>query len=94
MVTDRDIIVRGVAQGEDVSKLTAADVMTRGVVWCRDGEDVEDAVRIMESRRVRRLPVINEHERMVGMISIGDVSRAASPGITAEMMKAVSAHHA
>ena len=94
MVTDRDITVRGVAKGKDLSKLTAKDVMTKGVIWCRDSEDVEDAAHIMESRQVRRLPVIDENKRMVGMISLGDVSHAASPGITTEVMKAVSDHHA
>ena len=39
MVTDRDIVVRGIAKGKDVSKLTAKDVMTKGVIWCRDCED-------------------------------------------------------
>jgi CBS domain-containing protein len=94
MVTDRDIAVRGVANGGDIAKLTARDVMTMGVIWCRDSEDLEDAARIMESRKVRRLPVINENKRMVGILSLGDISHAASWGIAAEVMKAVSDHHA
>jgi predicted transcriptional regulator len=93
MVTDRDIAVRGVAKTTDISTLTAKDVMTIGVIWCRDAGDVDDAAHIMESKGIRRLPVINEHKRMVGMLSIGDVSHAASPGITVEVMKAVSGHH-
>ena len=52
------------------------------MIWCRDAEDVDDAARIMESREVRRLPVINEHKRMVGMPGIGDVPHAASSGTT------------
>jgi CBS domain-containing protein len=94
MVTDRDITVRAVAQGKDISKLTARDVMTKGVIWCRDSEDVDDVAYIMEIKKVRRLPVINETKRMVGMLSLGDVSHTASPGITAEVTKAVSGHHA
>jgi CBS domain-containing protein len=93
MVTDRDIAVRGVAKTTDVSTLTARDVMTIGVIWCRDTGDVDDAAHIMENKGIRRLPVINEHKRMVGMLSIGDVTHAASPGITVEVMKAVSGHH-
>jgi CBS domain-containing protein len=93
MVTDRDITVRGVAKSKDISKLTARDVMTKGVIWCRDGEDANDAARIMESKGVRRLPVIDENKRMIGMLSLGDVSHAASQRIAGEVIKAVSAHH-
>jgi CBS domain-containing protein len=94
MVTDRDIAVRAVANGKDVSKLTARDVMTSGVTYCRETEDVNDAVRTMESKQIRRLPVINEKKRMVGMLSLGDISHAAPRETAAEVMKAVSAHHA
>jgi len=94
MVTDRDISVRAVANGGDISKLTAKDVMTKGVIWCRDSQDLEDAAHIMESKKVRRLPVINENKRMVGMLSLGDISHAESRGVVADVMKAVSGHHA
>jgi CBS domain-containing protein len=94
MVTDRDIVIRGVANGKDPSKLTARDVMTKGVTNCRDNEEVDEAVRIMESERIRRLPVIDANKRMVGMISLGDMSHAASKKIAAEVTRAVSAHHA
>jgi CBS domain-containing protein len=94
MVTDRDIVIRGVADGKDPSKLTARDVMTKGVTYCRDNEEVDEAVRIMESKQIRRLPVIDANKRMVGMISLGDMSHAASKKIAAEVTRAVSAHHA
>ena len=94
MVTDRDIAMRGVAKGKDISKLTAGDIMTKSVIWCRDTENVDDAARIMEKKRIRRLPVIDEHKRMVGMLSLGDISHAASQRLSAEVTKAVSAHHA
>jgi CBS domain-containing protein len=88
MVTDRDIAIRCVADSQDISK-----VMTSGVVYCRDNEDVEDAVRIMEGKQLRRLPVLNEAMQMVGMVSLGDVSHALPRDITGEVAKAVSAHH-
>ena len=92
MVTDRDIAIRCVADSQDISKVNAKDVMTSAVVYCRDNEDVEDAVRIMEGK-LRRLPVLNEAMRMVGMVSLGDVSHALPRDITGEVAKAVSAHH-
>jgi len=94
MVTDRDITVKGVANGKDLSKLTARDVMTKCVIWCRDSDDVADAARTMESKQFRRLPVIDKDKRMVGMLSLGDISQAASRRLSAEVTKAVSAHHA
>ena len=93
MVTDRDIICRAVANGKDLSKLTARDVMTKGIVYCRDTEELDDALRIMETKKVRRLPVINEQKRMVGMLSFGDVSHAVSHELSGELMAAVSEHH-
>jgi CBS domain-containing protein len=93
MVTDRDITCRAVANGRDISKVTARDVMTRGIFYCRDSEELDDALRIMESRKIRRLPVIDEKKRMVGMLSLGDVSHAASHELSGELCAAVSDHH-
>jgi len=93
MVTDRDIAVRGVADGKDVSSLTARDVMTKGIVWCRDSDDLTHAANMMQSRQVRRLPVIDKNKRMVGILSLGDLSQAGTERTIAASTKAVSAHH-
>ncbi|HEX9882107.1 MAG TPA: CBS domain-containing protein [Hyphomicrobium sp.] len=93
MVTDRDITCRAVANGHDLGKLTARDVMSKGIFYCRDSEELDDALRIMESRKIRRLPVIDEKKRMVGMLSLGDVSHAASHELSGELCAAVSDHH-
>ena len=94
MVTDRDIACRGVAEGKDSSKLKARDVMTKGIIYCSEGEELDDALRIMEQKKIRRLPVLNGKKRMVGILSLGDISRAASHELTAEVVAAVSEHHA
>ena len=94
MVTDRDIAIRGLADGKDISALEARDVMTRDVIFCRETEDAEDALRIMENNKVRRLPVLDDAEKLVGMVSLGDISHALSRELTGEVTKAVSAHHA
>lgn len=93
IVTDRDITIRVLANGKAVSKLTAKDVMSKNVVHCRDTEEAEDAIRIMEKNQVRRLPVLNEAQKLVGMVSLGDISHALSQDLTGEVTKAVSAHH-
>jgi CBS domain-containing protein len=68
--------------------------MTKGIVFCLESEEVDDAIRIMEQKQIRRLPVINDKRRMVGMLSLGDVSKATSHELTGEILTAVSAHHA
>lgn len=93
MVTDRDIVCRGLANGKDISKLTAREVMSPNIVWCRDDEDLDDATRIMEAKKIRRLPVIDKNKRMVGMLSLGDISHAGKSKLSGEVLQAVSAHH-
>jgi CBS domain-containing protein len=93
MVTDRDIVCRCLADGKDPKKATARDIMTKGIVYCRDNEDLGDATRIMESKQIRRLPVIDEKKRMVGMLSLGDISHAGSRQLSGEVLQAVSDHH-
>jgi CBS domain-containing protein len=94
MVTDRDIVCKGVAKGGfDPDRATAHDVMTRGIHCCSDDDDLAKAVRHMEQLKVRRLPVINKNKRMVGILSLGDVSGLASSDLLSEYVKSVSAHH-
>ena len=93
MVTDRDIALRAVADGRNISDLTARDVMTKGIACCRETDDVAKAVHTMESRQIRRLPVLNESKRMTGMLTLGDVAQATR-NVTAHAMKAISGHHA
>jgi CBS domain-containing protein len=93
MVTDRDIVLRAVANGEDVSALKARDVMTEGVIWCRDSDDISHAANLMQSKQVRRLPVIDKNKRMVGILSLGDLSHAGTERTVAAAARGVSAHH-
>ena len=78
MVTDRDIVCKGLAQDNfDALRATARDVMTPGIHCCRDDDDLAKAVQHMEKLKVRRLPVINKSKRMVGILSLGDISHSA-----------------
>lgn len=94
MVTDRDIVVRGFAGHADPLQLTARDVMSEPILYCTANEELGDAVRLMERMQVRRLPVIDENRRMVGMLSLGDVAAAGPASLTVETLRSVSAHHA
>ena len=93
MVTDRDITCRGLADGRDYESLTAGDVMSKPISFCRTEQEVEDAVRLMERSAIRRLPVINEKRRMVGMLSLGDIAAKAGIYLSAEAVQAVAQHH-
>ena len=94
MVTDRDIVCKGLARdGFDTQRATARDVMTPGIHCCREDDDLLKAVKHMESLNIRRLPVINKSKRMVGILSLGDISHSAPSDLLTECVKSVSAHH-
>lgn len=94
MITDRDIALRVVAENRDPAKTSAEEVMTAGVVYCRTAETVEDAIYLMEQKRIRRLPVLDDDKRLVGMLSLGDISQAVSRDLSGELLHAVADHHA
>lgn len=93
MVTDRDIVCRGATQGSGISSLTARDVMTEGIAWCWEDDDLNTAVQKMEEQQLRRMPVMNTEKRMVGILSLGDISHSLGRKQIGEFASAVSAHH-
>ncbi len=94
MLTDRDITLRVVAAGRDPKKTKAEDVMTKGIVYCRTSESVEDAIHLMDQKKIRRLPVLNDKKRLVGMLSLGDVAHSVGRDLSGELLHAVADHHA
>ncbi len=93
MVTDRDIACRAVADGADPKTCTAGDIMSSGIFYTKEDDDLDDAIELMEEKKVRRLAVINGQKRLVGILSLGDVSYAASLNESGHLAQAVSAHH-
>lgn len=94
MVTDRDLALRVLGEGRDPATTTADDVMTPGIVWCLTNQTVEDALHMMEQRKIRRLPVIDDKKRLVGMLGIGDIADAMPRQLLGEVVNAVADHHA
>ena len=86
MITDRDITIRGVAEGKGPDT-KVRDVMSTDVKYCFDDEDLEDVLHNMGDLQVRRLPVLNRSKRLVGIISLGDL---ALKGETMETGRALS----
>jgi CBS domain-containing protein len=74
MVTDRDIVVRAVAQECDSKSTRLADVMSKDLRYARESERVEDVLGAMAQAQIRRVPVIDAQQRLVGMLSLGDVA--------------------
>lgn len=72
-ISDRDIAIRGVADGRD-SSAKVREVMSDGIRWVYEDETVERAALIMAQYQVRRLPVINRDKRLVGIVALGDVA--------------------
>ena len=94
MVTARVIVCKGLASKDfNAARTMARDVMTEGIHCCREDDDLAKAVHHMEALKVRRLPVINKSRRMVGMISLGDVSHSTSGDLVSGYVKSVAAHH-
>lgn len=94
MVTDRDLVLRVLAEGRDPARTTVEEVMTPGIVWCLTTQTAEDAIYMMEQKKIRRLPVIDEKKRLVGMLSLGDVADALPRQLLGELVNAVADHHA
>lgn len=90
MITDRDIAIRAVVNRTNPADMKVRDIMSDECFLCSENDELEDAVRIMEANQVRRLPVVNDKEQIVGMLSLEDVAMYASPTLTGEVLKAVA----
>jgi CBS domain-containing protein len=94
MITDRDLALRLLPNGIDAKRQTARNVMTSGIIYCRTDQTIEDAVHLMEDKKVRRLPVIDANKRLVGMLALSDISHHAGRELSGELMQAVATPHA
>jgi CBS domain-containing protein len=89
MVTDRDIVVRAVAEGQDPQQVTAGELAGGKPVTIGADDSVEEALRTMAGHQVRRLPVIDGHD-LVGIVSLADVARALPEEKVGEVLEAIS----
>ncbi|MGK2939936.1 MAG: CBS domain-containing protein [Solirubrobacteraceae bacterium] len=78
VVTDRDIVIRALAEGRDAEECAAGDICTAAAVTAAPGDDVSTIVRQMREADVRRIPVVQD-QRVVGVISIGDLAIERDP---------------
>jgi CBS domain-containing protein len=76
MITDRDIVVRGVASGKPVERMLVREAMTPQVLYCFEDQPCDEVARNMAEVQASRLPVVNRDKRLVGIVSVGDFARS------------------
>ena len=89
MITDRDIAVRGVAEGRGPDT-PVRDLMTDGIVCVRLDEDIDEVASKMSEAQVRRLPVVDEDQKLCGIVSLGDLARETRDESAHEALEGVS----
>lgn len=90
MITDRDIVCRGVAEGSDCTTAKSRDVMSKGITWCFDDQDLADAARLMEEKQIHHLPVLSREKRMVGILSMSDLALKGPQDLYSRLSKLAS----
>jgi CBS domain-containing protein len=90
MITDRDIAVRAVADDRRPSETAIRDVMSRHVIYCFEDDDVEDIAELMAEHQVRRIPVLNQQKRLVGMVALADLGLCSNQQAAGRALEGVS----
>jgi CBS domain-containing protein len=89
MVTDRDIVVRAVGEGRSF-ETPVAEVMTATVEYCFDDDDIGEAAEKMAACQIRRLPVLDRAQRLVGIVALGDIAGKAKDKTTGQTLEDIS----
>ncbi|MCE3287927.1 MAG: signal-transduction protein [Gaiellaceae bacterium] len=90
MITDRDIVVRAIAEGKDPRGMPVREVASRELVRVNADDDLSSALQLMASQQVRRLPVVDDDGRLVGILAQADVAREAKDKDSGQMLQDIS----
>ena|SRR5437016_279627 len=90
ILTDRDIVLRVVAEGRDARSITCGEIASRQIATIDPGQSIDEARRLMAQYQVRRLPVTEEDGKLVGIVAQADVVRAEDPSKAGEMVEEIS----
>lgn len=91
IVTDRDLAIKVVAEARDPKTTPVEDVMSAGLVTCRDNDDVRSVLKLMEENQLRRIPVVDKNDRLQGIIAQADVAtRLGDTAAAGEVVEQVS----
>lgn len=89
MITDRDIVVRGLAKGLG-PETSVTQVMTQGVEYCFEDDDLTDVADKMAASQIRRVPVVDHDKKLVGIVSLGDLARETKPAASGQTLEEIS----
>ncbi len=90
ILTDRDIAVRSIADGRDPRQTTVRDVMTPDVLYCFDDQGVEEAIQVMKENQIRRLPILDQENRLIGIVSLGDLANFGDKELVGQALDRIS----
>jgi CBS domain-containing protein len=90
MLTDRDIVVASVANGNEAAATAARDAMSDSIYYCFADQPLEAAAEVMAEKRVRRLPVLTRDMQLIGIVSLGDISKHGGIGVAGEALEEIS----
>jgi CBS domain-containing protein len=90
IVTDRDIAIRVVAEGKDVRSVTVGEIASKDLVTVDPQQDLDEALRLMAQHQVRRLPVVEEDGRLVGILAQADIAQQGDDTKTGQVVEQIS----
>ena len=93
MLTDRDLVVRALAEGRSPTNTPVEQAMSGDVICCHDDQDIREAAGLMQERKLRRLPVVNKQNKPVGILSLGDLAVHANPRLAGGVLQEVAVTH-
>lgn len=91
VVTDRDIVIRGIVSGLNPGAIVGRELATAPVIHCFDDQDVEDAARLMRQNQIRRLIVLGRNNnQLVGVVSLGDLAGTVNDKTSGKVLQGIS----
>lgn len=90
MITDRDLVHRGLAEGSDPNSTTARQIMSKGITWCFEDQTLDEAGHLMDERQIHHLPVMNREKRLVGIVCLADLALKGAPEVARDVFRLAS----
>ncbi|MFO7915312.1 MAG: CBS domain-containing protein [Candidatus Krumholzibacteriales bacterium] len=90
VLTDRDIVIRSTAEGNNPNEVRAGDIISEDLAVCHDNEEVETVAARMRENKIRRLPVVDRDNQLVGIVSLGDLAVEADERMAGETLEEIS----
>jgi len=90
LITDRDIVVRGIAEGKNLENVRVNELMTRNVRSVREDATIDEVLEVMTRAEIRRVPVVNAQDELIGIVALGDISRGNVDGKVGQTVEKIS----